>query len=835
MTPSTTPSPVARAAGALSLDLDELRTLTEQVLNEPLYWYPVRHHSPTVARALERVIAQRKPKVIFLEAPADVQDLIRFVQDSKTQPPVAIYCSYRDDDNVLNLAGIASPAPDIPSRFSCFYPLMACSPEYATIQAAAKVKSRIVCMDLPQHAILRPREEPATPPTTPTPAPATPPVTPTPPRPARPEMRGPGDERLITRSSFYRALAEAAGYRSWDEAWDTLFELRPEDEDPECLRYDLALFCAASRATTDPERIANDDTRPRERFMLRTIRETLARDGIRPQDAMVVCGGFHLFLDRDDPTDPPTPPAGTVFNTIVPYSYYRMSDLSGYGAGNRAPQFYQLSYDMAKGKRLEELPVEFTVQVLRQTRKAGSHVSSADAIAVSQHARMLGRLRGRMRPVLDDLRDALITCCVKGDPKEQGRHLLAAFDKAAIGTKLGKVTDAIGRLPLLSDFHTQISDLDLGELFEREGKLRLDLDRREPRDHRRSVFLQRVRYLDVGVCTLTERPSSEVEGGMIFREGWDVAWSPNVEPKLIELNLYGDTVEAAALARLREQIAQDGLQADLACRHLVQSIDMDFANLVQEVEEICSQAIDQDGRFISLASALSSLSLLDRYAVYRGLRRDVLGCLMDRCFDRACFALLDAASAPDDQHPAVVNGMLVLAEVVQRSDRPGIDRDLFAEQVRIAAENSTVPFLRGAFLGLLTELRTRTAEELAADVSCLARAPTERMVTAGDFVDGILAVSRTAIMLGADSLIAALDELLRAAEWETFLTMLPRLRGAFERLHERQRDSLAENVARRYGLCQAEEVTDLRTSVGAAARIAAIDRRVAEILARWEF
>ena len=50
-----------------------------------------------------------------------------------------------------------------------------------------------------------------------------------------------------------------------------------------------------------------------------------------------------------------------------------------------------------------------------------------------------------------------------------------------------------------------------------------------------------------------------------------------------------------------------------------------------------------------------------------------------------------------------------------------------------------------------------------------------------------------------------------------------------------EEDSLAENVARRYGLCQAEEVTDLRTSVGAAARIAAIDRRVAEILGRWEF
>ncbi len=815
MTRSATADPVGQAASALTLDIDALRAQVERVLAEDLYWFPVRHHSPMIARALDRVIHERKPKIIFLEAPADVGNVIPHIQDARTQPPIAIYCSYRDDGNVLGLAGIASPAPDIPPRFSCFYPLLACSPEYATIQAAAKVNARIVCMDLPQHARLPRREELA--------------------QPERPAMPGPDDERTLTTSRFYQALADTAGFKSWDEGWDTLFESRPDSEDPECLRRDLALFCAASRITRDPRAVASDDTLPRERHMLRTITETLHTEKIAPRDAMVVCGGFHLFLDRADTTSPPECPPGTVFNTLVPYSYFRMSNLAGYGAGNRAPQFYQLCHDLAKAGRLDDLAVEFTVQVLRQTRRAGSHVSSADAIAVAQHARMLARLRGRTQPVLDDLRDALITCCVKGDPKEQGRHLLAAFDKAAIGTKLGKVTEALGRLPILSDFHAQLSDLDLAEIAEREGKRYLDLDRREPRDHRRSIFLQRMRYLRVPVCSLVERPASDVEGGLIFRESWQLGWSPDVEPKLIELNLYGDTIEAAALARLREQIAEDGLQADAACAHLVQAIDMDFADLVQHVEEVCAQAIDQDGRFIALASALSSLSLLDRYAVFRGLRRDVLGELIDRCFDRACFALLDAANAPDDQHPAIVSSLLVLAETVQRSDRPGLDRDLFAEQVRLAAENSQVPFLSGAFLGLLTELRTRPTEDLAADVAALARAPADRMVTAGDFIDGILAVSSTAIMLGADALIGAIDELLRAAEWEVFLTMLPRMRGAFERLHERQRDSLAENVARRYGLREAEEVTELRTSIGAAARIAEIDRQVARILARWEF
>jgi hypothetical protein len=107
------------------------------------------------------------------------------------------------------------------------------------------------------------------------------------------------------------------------------------------------------------------------------------------------------------------------------------------------------------------------------------------------------------------------------------------------------------------------------------------------------------------------------------------------------------------------------------------------------------------------------------------------------------------------------------------------------------------------------------------------------MITAGDFLDGVLAVSRTSILLGADALIAAIDELLKAAPWEAFLVMLPRLRAAFERLHPHERDSLAARVAQRYGLAEAEDVTALHTSVGAAVRLAAIDRKVAVLMQLW--
>jgi hypothetical protein len=800
-------------AAASARDADAIRARVDAVLDEPLYWFPVRHHSPAVARHLETAILRRRPRVVFIEGPSEANDLIPHLVDPKTKPPVAVYSSYRDDDNVLGLAGIASPAEDVPPRFAVWYPLMAYSPEYVAMLAAKKVGADVVFIDLPHHALIKPAGQNGKPGT----------------------QHEHDSDRLIVTSGFYQQLAAAAGFRGWDEAWDTLFEGRITDDDAELLRRELATFCAAARATSDPQQVAADDTLPRERFMMRTIRDTLRARKLKPEQAVVVCGGFHLFLDRNDPQPPPEPPTGTVYTTVVPYSFFRVSELSGYAAGNRAPQFYQTFWELAREGRVGDLLARHVTAVLAQGRKGGEPLSSADAIAACQHAEMLARLRGRSAPVLDDIHDALLTCCCKGAPDSEGVHLLKAIDATDIGNRIGRVTDALGRLPILNDFYAQLDELSLGDLLGREKRLALDLDKRRLQDERRSVFLHRLQFLGIEIGGMAEKPSGDVVAGTIFRERWALRWGPKVEPALIEQNLYGETIEAAVLAKLREELAREGLHAGGTCARLVQAIDLDLPNLVRHVEEECGRAIDADSRFVSLSQALGRLGVLERYAVYRNLRRDLLGDLIVRCFDRACFSILDVIAAPEEEQPEVVVALLSLAEAVQQGERKGLERALFAEHVRKAAGETRVPFLRGVFLGMLAELRELGPEQLAAELSALARAPADRMVTAGDLLDGILAVSRTSILLGADALVGAVDDLLRAAEWEAFLTMLPRLRAAFERLHERQRGALAERVAHRYGLAEAEALTELRTSVGAAVLIARIDRQVAEFMKAWDF
>jgi hypothetical protein len=637
-------------------------------------------------------------------------------------------------------------------------------------------------------------------------------------------------DEIAPTSRLYQLLAQAAGYRSWNETWDRLFETPRAEESYEQLRREVAIFCAAVRATTDPASLEHDGTLPRERFMWRTIQRTLAKLGIKPEEAMVVCGGFHIFMDREDKVAPPAIPEGGLSVTVAPYSYFRISELSGYGAGNRAPRFYEMCFEHhAAGRGQDHVVIDYVVDVIKEARRNGEALSSADAISAAQQSLMLAHLRGRRAPVLDDIHDALITCCCKGNPKTDATHLLQAIDEVNIGTRLGRVTDRVGRLPIVSDFYGQLERLEMEEVAAREKVVTLTLDKRQPVDAARSAFLHRLIFLGVELGTV-QREAAPF-GQSVFKEQWRLKWTPRIEPALMEKSLHGDTIEAAATTVLREALGANAVEAGPACRKLVQAVDMDLPQLVVQADQAAGHAIDHDDRFHSLAEALTSLLMLERYAAYRNLGKQRLKDLLPRCFARACFAVPEVACVPAEQFDEVINGLLAMAEaVVQRTD---MDADLFAVSVENAAKASNAPFLRGAFLGVLTEMKRFTTESLAAELVAHARGSVEQQIAAGDFLHGVLKVSRTAILLGARHLVSAVDELLRTPAGDTFLSMVPRLRAAFESLHERQRDSLAGYVAELYGIAESQTVRTLMTSVGAAQLMAELDNEAARILAEW--
>nr|WP_225444809.1 DUF5682 family protein [Pseudomarimonas arenosa] len=763
----------------------------------------MRHHSPTAAHVLAQVIAQRRPKLLFLEGPAGMEALLPTVCEQDSRPPIALYSSFRDDDYQLAAADLEQAEP---LQLASWYPLLSYSPEYVAIKAAASIGAELVLIDLPHYAQFRLNGEA--------------------------EAEAVDDEAAIERalehSRFYQGLARAGGFRRWNEAWDTLFEHGALDVDVEDYRRSLALFCAAARATYHDDEAAV--TRARERFMWRRIQAQLQERGIDPGQAMVVCGGFHLFLDRHDSDPLPEIPLGTVHQALVPYSYLRFAEQAGYGAGNRAPRFYHTLYESIRRGAPQTAITTHSIEILQAARRRGERLASADAIAVEHHCHLLAQLRGRQQPTLDDLDDALITCCVKGDPDTDGARLRKIMLETHIGNRVGRVSARAGRLPLVSDYYRQLDRLELASLVEHEQVSLLNLDLRQPLDRARSAFLHRLRQIGVGLGEL--RNERDVLGNSIFKERWRLSWNVKLEAALIERSLDGDTVVAAALTSLTRVLSAVDHDAARSCRLLYEALAMDLPDIIARAAMTCSEAVDNDSRFVALADALATLRVLERSLHSQALREGQLAELLLRTWDRACFALPEVHAAPREQHAAIIDALKGLAELALARD--DLDPDLFAASVHSAADMTPVAELRGAFLAILVEIRRLEFQLMADELAAFADTSEERQLLAGDFLHGVLSVSTTALLLGADALVRAIDHILLAVRGEVFLAMLPRLRAAVELLHARHRDALCEAVARQLGLKEHRLDRPLRSSAAAQALIVELDREAAEIMAEWE-
>lgn len=793
-------------ADALPDDADAIRQRVDAVLSEDLHWFPVRHHSPMVAHAIRETIRARRPKLLFLEAPVEAQHLVPHLIDRETRPPIAIYSSFRDDDDVLGLRDPDDERAE-PTRIPSWYPLTHYSPELVAIRETARAGGEVVFMDLPHWATMSRREGPLS-----------------------TERAVPGRSalhELVGARELSERMASAAGHRTWDETWDTLFEQRRREgsESIEAYRRSIAVYCAAIRASTPPEALERDGTLPRERHMMATIERELAERSVDPADAMVVCGGFHLFLDRSD-TQAPSIPEGTVHTTLVPHSYPRLGQLSGYAAGNRAPAWYRRLFE---GSDPEKVVLEHVVSILGRARRKGMRLAAADTLAVVHHAHLLAQLRGRTTPVLDDVHDAIVTCCCKGDPAIEGGRLFEAMRYVGTGTRVGRVAAGVGRLPLVRDFRGELERLELSELVEHDEVLKVDLDVREPADAERSALLHRLRHLGAPIGHLRE--SNAGFGQTLFREKWRLRWTPELEPALVEKSLLGDTVEAAATVQTREALERLGHDAGAVSRQLLDAVRMALPTLFRDAETQLGEAIDIDERFASLTEAFVALGHLGRRASYREGPDAALGTLRERAYARACFAIAGTVALPDEEQPHAIEGLKALADAILQDD--SLDADLFVTNARSAADTTESAYLRGAYLGILAEVRQLPVEAVADALAAHARGPEEVQIQAGDFLGGVLAVSRATLMVGARALVAAVDEVLRAAGRETFLTMAPRMRGAIEELRETQKNLLADEVGRLYGESGETVREELSLSTEAAALLSELDAEAARIMDGW--
>ena len=268
--------------------------------------FGVRHLSPAAAHHLRQALDRARPELVLVEGPSDLNEQMPWLCHPETRFPVAI------------LAYTKAP----PVR-TILYPFAVYSPEIQAILWAHEHKVPCRFMDLPSPVFLAFQEAQE--------------------RRRLAELEAMEEQedeavpeeadRACHTESVYRRLETLTG-EDHDTFWERNFEQAEDYQSAACA------FGRELRAASEDSRQDRAETVAREAYMKRVICQAID-SGIPAEKIFCVCGAFHVAgLEENAPMtdeEEASLPRADSTATLMPYSYYRLSSRSGYGAGNRAP------------------------------------------------------------------------------------------------------------------------------------------------------------------------------------------------------------------------------------------------------------------------------------------------------------------------------------------------------------------------------------------------------------------------------------------------------------------------------------------------------------------
>jgi hypothetical protein len=781
--------------------------------------FPIRHHSPAGALQVTRLIRERRPRAVLIEGPSDADELIPFLLDSATEPPVAVY-AYRADAAAAPGAGERPP--------SSLYPFCRYSPEYAALRAGRQVGALLRFCDVPAGVMLSWGEEATS---------------------IEAESGEATEDDIGIEqaaglegaepaaapggyAAFARRLAEAAGFDDFDAFWEAAFEQAAGRVGVDSFVDLLGAFGDEARgASIDGREAAHDDLR--ERRLAATPLETIA-GGIESEDVVLVCGAAHaraiarLVAERVAPPALGDYPAAAL--ALIPFSYPRLSEQRGYGAGNRAPWFYEQVWRL--GGDYPGASRRALVALAHGLRRRGQIASLAQAIDADRLVVHLAELRGKPAPGVDEVRDAAVACF------GQGNEAIVAdgVREILIGDAVGRVTPRAGRSPLQTEFYATAQALRL-PILDAPRQILVHLPVAE--EAAQSVFLHRLATADVPFAKELEGGIGgglrAVQGGPLrqlgrVREKWELCWSPMTDAALVERNAWGGNLAEICERLLARDLARAGRVdegADVLLRLALCDLPRPFPEALARCEALAADSTS----FPALARAAFRLDGLLSYGAVRRLPEASLTDLANRLFVRAALALPSAAVCGDEAAEEIEQTLKPLAELVQRG-RPVAEPETFYGAVAaVQARADAHPAIRGLCLTLL-ELGGRLAEgELARRLRVTMAGAADAEANA-KLIAGVFSLHRGTLVRNR-AVVGAVTEFLAGLEIEQLIPLLPALRRGLGDLSPAERRYLAETLARLLGLDRAGRLSGPTLSEVDLARLREADALVAATLAEW--
>jgi hypothetical protein len=744
--------------------------------------FGVRHLSPAAAWHLRQLLDRVRPKLVLIEGSDDADDLIPHIVSPKSKLPIAIL-AYTADTPVRTFV----------------YPMATYSPEYQALVWCQENKAKARFMDLPSSVFLglMDRDD------------GTAVLEEVKPAENQDEAEPEGDEdgedetgvapilEKPARNSVYDQIARLAGEPDYETYWERHFEqLRASDS------YLNAAFSygAELRVLEDFSTRHSAENLVREAYMRRKIQQAIT-DGLKPEQIVVVTGAFHApVLGPEHP-----PMTDEEFGklrrrnsklTLMPYSFFKLSSQSGYGAGNHAPAYFEMLWNKFNEAGAASLPTLFLTRVVRELRSSGTFRSTAEVIEGVRLAEAMAGMKNSS-PTLRDLQDAAVTLLGQGDSSVVRESLL----RVEVGTAIGSLAKGVSQTSIQDDFYRELTRLKLDQ-FKASVRRELDLDLRENRrvksveaaflDLHRSSFLHCLAVLEVGFGQkLTVR-----QAGTTWAECWALQWTPEAEIAIVEAVLMGETIELAVAFKFKQRLENCASIAD-ASTVIREACECGMSASIELARATLQRLASDSSDFTALAGAANQLGLVIRFGDVRQLDPSPLKPLLEQLFLEGALSLVGAAGCDLAAAKKMVSGMDELNKVALDYSAL-IDEPLWiGELQKLARADYLNPLLSGYACALLVERNLISNEELAKEVSRRLSPGIEADLGAGWF-EGLAKRNRYALLtrLALWEQLAIYVASLNDDEFKRALVFLRRSFGDFSPAEKR---SITENLGEIWG------------------------------------
>jgi hypothetical protein len=442
--------------------------------------------------------------------------------------------------------------------------------------------------------------------------------------------------------------------------------------------------------------------------------------------------------------------------------------------------------------------IRWVAHAAQLLRDEGLDASSASVIEAVRLGEALAAMRDLPMPGMAELHEAIQTVLCHGE--ESPMRLIR--DRLEIGEKMGAVPPDTPAVPLQRDLESLQRRLNMAATAEIKT-YKLDLrNTKNQLDRARSQLLHRLRLLGVA-WGQPERIVGNKQGD--FQENWAVKWEPEFAVKLIEANVFGNTVEAASGASASR--AADEADELPAVTSLLQQVLP--AGLPDASEHIMARVQTLAAVAADVRLLMDALPPLAHVARYTDVRYGTAGAEMsararpvfDGIFERVVIGLPGACTSLDDDAAAKMVASIGGKEGDEIAGVDGCVRLLNRDDQRAAwlaalsklADRETIHGLvRGRCCRLLLEAGVIEEAELQR-LAGLALSPVVPADGAAAWVEGVLHGSGM-LLLHQDGLWRALDAWLSELAPEAFVALLPMLRRAFSGFHGPERRAMGEKV-----------------------------------------